>query len=63
MILKFCVNPLDGFRENNNSGRTTDDGRPRHDSSCAVELHKAELQTSGNSIVQVLAIGLFYNKK
>ncbi len=42
LSVKFCVNPLDGFRENDVYGRTdgrrtTDDGRPRHDSSSAVQ--------------------------
>ncbi len=36
MSLKFGVNPLDGFRENDVYGRT-DDGRPCHNSSSAVQ--------------------------
>ena len=41
LSVKFGVNPLDGFRENDvygrTDGRTTDDGRPRDDSSSAVQ--------------------------
>ncbi len=41
LSVKFGVNPLDGFRENDVYGRTddrwTDDGRPRDDSSSAVQ--------------------------
>ncbi len=43
LSLKFSVNPLDGFRENDvyrrrTDGRTTtDDGRPRDNSSSAVQ--------------------------
>ena len=42
MSVKFDVNPLDGFRQNDVYGRTdgqrtTDDGRLRHDSSSAVQ--------------------------
>ena len=41
LAVKFGVNPLDSFRENDVYGRTddgrTDDGRPRHDSSSAVQ--------------------------
>ncbi len=42
LSVKFGVNPLDGFRENDvygrtDDGRTTDDGRPRDDSSSAVQ--------------------------
>ncbi len=47
LSLKFDVNPFDGFQENDVYGRTdglTDDGRPRHDSSSAVQKHKAELK-------------------
>ncbi len=36
LSVKFGVNPLDGFRENDVYGRT-DDGRPRDDSSSAVQ--------------------------
>ena len=32
LSVKFGVNPLDGFRENDVYGRTDDDGRPRYDS-------------------------------
>ncbi len=35
LLLKFGVNPLDGFRENDVYG--LNDGRPRHDSSSAVQ--------------------------
>ena len=34
---KFGVNPLDGFRENDVHGRTTDAYNLRHDSSSAVQ--------------------------
>ncbi len=38
LSLKFGVNPLDGFRENDVYGWTTpDDGGPRHVSSSAVQ--------------------------
>ncbi len=41
LSVKFGVNPLDGFRENDVYGRTdgrrTDDGRPRDDSNSAVQ--------------------------
>ncbi len=42
LLVNFGVNPLDGFRENDvygrtTDGRTTDDGRPRDDSSSAVQ--------------------------
>ena len=37
LSVKFGVNPLDGFLENNVYGRTADNGRPRHDSSSAVQ--------------------------
>ncbi len=38
LSVKFGVNPLDGFRENDVYGRQTDDdGRPRDDSSSAVQ--------------------------
>ncbi len=42
LSVKFGVNPLDGFRENDAYGRrtderTTDDGCPRDDSSSAVQ--------------------------
>ncbi len=38
LSLKFGVNPLDGLRENDVYGRTTTtDGRPRYDSSSAVQ--------------------------
>ncbi len=36
LSVKFGANPLDGFRENDVYGRT-DDGRPHHDSSSAVQ--------------------------
>ncbi len=36
LSVKFGVNPLYGFRENDVYGRT-DDGRPRDDSSSAVQ--------------------------
>ncbi len=36
LSVKFGVNPLDGFQENDVYGRT-DDGRPRDDSSSAVQ--------------------------
>ncbi len=36
LSVKFGVNPLGGFRENDVDGRT-DDGRPRDDSSSAVQ--------------------------
>ncbi len=39
LSVKFGVNPLDGFRENDVYGRTDGrtDGRPRDDSSSAVQ--------------------------
>ncbi len=40
LSVKFGVNTLDGFRENDVYGRTDDgrtDGRPRHDSRSAVQ--------------------------
>ncbi len=43
LSVKFDVNPLDGFREKGVYGRTddgrttTDDGRPRDESSSAVQ--------------------------
>ncbi len=37
LSVKYGVNPLDGFRENDVYGWTTDDGRPRHDSSSVVQ--------------------------
>ena len=43
LSVKFGVNPLDGFWENDVYGRT-DDGRPRHDSSSDVQWYKAELK-------------------
>ncbi len=36
LSVKFGVNPLNSFRENDVYGRT-DDGRPRDDSSSAVQ--------------------------
>ncbi len=38
LSLKFVVIPLDGSLENDVDGRMTD-GRPRHDSSSAVQYH------------------------
>ncbi len=40
---KFGINLLDRFGENGFYGRMTDDGRPRDDSSSAVQEHKSEL--------------------
>ncbi len=51
MELKFGVNPLDVFRKNDVYGRTTDgstttdDGRPRDDSSSAVQCYRHMVYT------------------
>ncbi len=55
LLLKFSVNPLDGFRENDVYGRMDrrqmDEGRPHHNSSFAVQYHKeAELISLNNSV-------------